>query len=152
MNSETKKVNEQKSFLTKVKANDDKTEYDFKIEKGEVTFGELKADNESTSKTFKLKAKKSSDKDEAENWKDVTDEKVIYKEGWWRKGCHVTGKKMKIGGTEVEFKNEIDERLSTEIHSFTAISWITGVVLLAGLLFAGYYFIFSKEDKEEESL
>lgn len=152
MNSETKKVNKQDKFLTKVKASDDKTEYDFKVEEGEVTFNELKKDSEPTSKTFKLKAKKSSDKDEASNWKDVTDEKIIYKESWWRRGCHLTGKKMKIGGTEVEFKNEIDERLSTEVHSFTIASYLVGFVLLLVLGFIGWYLISSKEDKEEESL
>ncbi|WNE40101.1 MAG: hypothetical protein GBAus27B_000168 [Mycoplasmataceae bacterium] len=154
MNNEVKKikVSKQDKFLTKIRANDDKTEYDFKVEGGEVTFNELKKDSESTSRTFKLKAKKSSDTDEASNWKDVADEKIIYKEGLLRKGCHVTGKKMKIGGTEVEFKNEIDERLNTEVHSFTIISWVVGIFTLLVLGFGGWYLISSKEDKEEESL
>jgi len=69
MNGEAKKikVNKQDKFLTKVMASDDKTEYDFKVEAGDASFNELKSDNQPTSKTFKLKAKKSADKDESSN-------------------------------------------------------------------------------------
>lgn len=155
MNNESKKikVNKQDKFLTKVKASDDKTEYDFKVEAGDANFSELKSDNKPTSKTFKLKAKKSTDNDEPSNWKDVTtDEKTVYEKGWIKEGIYIKGKKFKIDGTEVEFKNEVHERLSTDIHSFTYTFYGLSVALTFVLLLGGYYLFSSKEDKEEESL
>ena len=66
MNAEKVKIHKQGKFLTKVKTNDDKIQYDFKVEEKDVDFDELK-DKAESKEIITLKAKKSDDKDEPSN-------------------------------------------------------------------------------------
>lgn len=149
MNDIKVKINKADKFLTKIKAKNG-TEYDFKIEEKDISFSELKK-NTSSKEDIKIKAKKSSDDENA--WKEVPNVKVNYEEGWWKRGCYVTVDKLKIDGSDVEFdKGKLTSRLSSDIHSLTYVSYGAIGAGLVALLVVVYFFFFRKEEKEEESL
>ncbi|WNE40962.1 MAG: hypothetical protein mread185_000419 [Mycoplasmataceae bacterium] len=147
MNSEPKKVkvNKNDSFAKNLNAKTGDKKYDLKIvEDKEVNFDKLENDKESK-ETIKLQISEAG----KNTWKDVTDAKVVFKTGHWRNGFYL--KSAKLG--DVELKDEIlDKRLSTSVHTFTWLTYGALAILVVAVLSAIWYFFFSKEDKEEESL
>jgi hypothetical protein len=142
-------VKKNETFLKGIESKSDKNKkWDLKVTEEKVVNFDKLEDGKESEENINLQISEAG----KNSWKDVSDAKITYKENWLRKGFYIKNN-LTTASETIELNNDkVDQRLSTDVHTFKLISYVVAVISLLGLGFIGWYFISSNEDKEEESL